>query len=104
MRPPPYSVAIRHPLCAIRYPPDPVRLSAFRFRSGSAPAPLLLTALDWQRGQGQFIFSCSLPGGNSLPKLDVLVVGATGQQGGAVARALLQGGHHVRALTRNLAH
>jgi len=39
-----------------------------------------------------------------LPKLDVLVVGATGQQGGAVARALLQGGHHVRALTRNLAH
>ena len=39
-----------------------------------------------------------------MPKLDVLVVGATGRQGGAVARALLQGGHHVRALTRNLAH
>ncbi|MEX1181783.1 MAG: NmrA/HSCARG family protein [Gemmatimonadota bacterium] len=39
-----------------------------------------------------------------MPKLDVLVVGATGQLGGVVARALLQGGHHVRALTRNLAH
>jgi uncharacterized protein YbjT (DUF2867 family) len=39
-----------------------------------------------------------------LPKLDVLVVGSTGQQGGAVARSLLQGGHRVRALTRNLAH
>jgi uncharacterized protein YbjT (DUF2867 family) len=39
-----------------------------------------------------------------LAKLDVLVVGATGQQGGAVARALLQAGHNVRALTRNLAH
>lgn len=39
-----------------------------------------------------------------VPKLDVLVVGATGRQGGAVARALLQGGHHVRALTRNLGH
>jgi uncharacterized protein YbjT (DUF2867 family) len=39
-----------------------------------------------------------------LGKLNVLVVGATGQQGSAVARALLQGGHNVRALTRNLAH
>jgi uncharacterized protein YbjT (DUF2867 family) len=39
-----------------------------------------------------------------VPKLDVLVVGSTGRQGGAVARALLRGGHHVRALTRNLAH
>lgn len=39
-----------------------------------------------------------------MPKLDVLVVGSTGRQGGAVARALLRGGHHVRALTRNLAH
>jgi uncharacterized protein YbjT (DUF2867 family) len=39
-----------------------------------------------------------------LPKLDVLVVGSTGRQGGAVARALLRGGHDVRALTRNLAH
>src|SRR5688572_31226250 len=36
--------------------------------------------------------------------LDVLVVGSTGRQGGAVAHALLRGGHHVRALTRNLAH
>lgn len=36
--------------------------------------------------------------------LDVLVVGSTGRQGGAVAQALLRGGHHVRALTRNLAH
>jgi len=33
--------------------------------------------------------------------LDVLVIGATGTQGQAVARRLLEGGHHVRALTRN---
>jgi uncharacterized protein YbjT (DUF2867 family) len=32
--------------------------------------------------------------------LSVLVTGATGQQGGAVARALLKKGHKVRALTR----
>jgi uncharacterized protein YbjT (DUF2867 family) len=35
--------------------------------------------------------------------LDVLVIGATGQQGGAVARQLVKKGHHVRALTRNVA-
>lgn len=34
-------------------------------------------------------------------KLKVLVTGATGQQGGAVAGALISRGHHVRALTRN---
>lgn len=34
--------------------------------------------------------------------LKVLVVGATGNQGGAVARILLEKGHHVRALTRNV--
>lgn len=33
--------------------------------------------------------------------LKVLVVGATGQQGGAVARKLLDKGHQVRALTRS---
>ena len=33
----------------------------------------------------------------------VLVTGATGQQGGAVARELLANGHRVRALTRNAA-
>jgi uncharacterized protein YbjT (DUF2867 family) len=33
-------------------------------------------------------------------KGSVLVAGATGQQGGAVARALLSGGHRVKALTR----
>lgn len=33
-------------------------------------------------------------------KLFVLVTGATGQQGGTVARALLRKGHRVRALTR----
>ena len=34
-------------------------------------------------------------------KLTVLVSGATGNQGGAVTRALLESGHKVRALTRN---
>src|SRR4051812_47255173 len=34
------------------------------------------------------------------PTLTVVVIGATGQQGGAVARALLERGHHVRAVTR----
>jgi uncharacterized protein YbjT (DUF2867 family) len=33
--------------------------------------------------------------------LEVLVTGATGQQGGLVARMLLERGHKVRALTRN---
>src|ERR1700724_2046688 len=33
-------------------------------------------------------------------KRSVLVTGATGQQGGAVARALMSRGHRVRALTR----
>ncbi len=31
----------------------------------------------------------------------ILVTGATGQQGGAIARELLEGGHRVRAMTRN---
>jgi len=35
-------------------------------------------------------------------QLSVLVIGATGQQGGAVARELLSRGHHVRAFTRNV--
>lgn len=34
-------------------------------------------------------------------KRDILVTGATGQQGGAVARALLAKGHSVKALTRS---
>jgi uncharacterized protein YbjT (DUF2867 family) len=34
-------------------------------------------------------------------KLDVVVTGATGKQGGAVARALLERGHAVRAVTRS---
>ncbi len=33
-------------------------------------------------------------------KLSILVAGSTGKQGGAVARLLLEKGHHVRALTR----
>jgi uncharacterized protein YbjT (DUF2867 family) len=32
--------------------------------------------------------------------LTVMVTGATGKQGGAVARLLLKKGHRVRALTR----
>ena len=32
---------------------------------------------------------------------EILVTGATGQQGGAVARELLARGHKVRAMTRN---
>jgi uncharacterized protein YbjT (DUF2867 family) len=35
-----------------------------------------------------------------MPSLSALVVGATGKQGGAVARQLLARGHAVRALTR----
>jgi uncharacterized protein YbjT (DUF2867 family) len=35
-----------------------------------------------------------------MAKLDVLVTGATGKQGGGVARRLLERGHAVRALTR----
>ncbi len=37
-----------------------------------------------------------------MPKsIDVLVTGATGQQGGVLARELLRRGHKVRAVTRN---
>ena len=36
-----------------------------------------------------------------MSKLKVLVTGATGTQGGGVARLLLANGHQVRALTRN---
>jgi uncharacterized protein YbjT (DUF2867 family) len=36
-------------------------------------------------------------------RLEVLVAGATGKQGGATARQLVEKGHRVRALTRNVA-
>jgi uncharacterized protein YbjT (DUF2867 family) len=35
------------------------------------------------------------------PKLTVVVIGATGKQGGAVAHGLLERGHEVRAVTRH---
>ena len=35
-------------------------------------------------------------------KKAILVTGATGKQGGALARVLLNNGHHVRAVTRNV--
>jgi uncharacterized protein YbjT (DUF2867 family) len=43
------------------------------------------------------------PRGSGLPtpQRHVLVAGATGRQGGAIARGLLRDGHVVRALTRN---
>jgi uncharacterized protein YbjT (DUF2867 family) len=39
-----------------------------------------------------------------VAKLDVLVIGSTGLQGGAVVRTLLRAGHNVRAHVRSLAH
>ncbi|MEQ1502289.1 MAG: NmrA family NAD(P)-binding protein, partial [Myxococcota bacterium] len=36
-----------------------------------------------------------------MSKRSVLVTGATGKQGGAVARGLIARGHRVRALSRN---
>src|SRR5262245_12804281 len=38
-----------------------------------------------------------------MKTLAVLVTGATGKQGGAVARQLVKKGHRVRAFTRNVA-
>jgi uncharacterized protein YbjT (DUF2867 family) len=38
---------------------------------------------------------------NSGKKLTVVVIGATGQQGGAVAKSLFDRGHEVRAVTRD---
>jgi uncharacterized protein YbjT (DUF2867 family) len=37
----------------------------------------------------------------ATPLRSILVTGATGKQGGALARSLLSKGHHVRALARN---
>jgi len=56
-------------------------------------------------GDDLFQYSLSVPfnnylGGDHLGTHIVLVGGATGQQGGAVARQLLEKGHRVAALTR----
>jgi uncharacterized protein YbjT (DUF2867 family) len=50
------------------------------------------------------VYLCVTRPEDSLAKLHVLVIGATARQGSAVVRALLQGGHRVRAMTRNLVH
>jgi uncharacterized protein YbjT (DUF2867 family) len=42
-----------------------------------------------------------IKGDTMKPNLEVLVIGATGQQGGAVAKALLAKGIKVRGMTRN---
>ncbi len=39
----------------------------------------------------------------STPSFPIAVIGSTGQQGGAVATALLERGASVRAITRNAA-
>ena len=45
--------------------------------------------------------SSQLESGLRMPQRHVLVAGATGRQGGAIARGLLRDGHIVRGLTRN---
>ncbi len=45
--------------------------------------------------------SSPLASGLCMPQRHVLVAGATGRQGGAIARGLLRDGHVVRGLTRN---
>ena len=39
--------------------------------------------------------------GVKMSKLSVLVIGATGNQGGAVVQSLLSKGHNIRTITRN---
>lgn len=63
-------------------------------------ALLLLAACDKAPEQTSLVETKDQPGATTDTKL-VLVTGATGRQGGAAARALLEQGFKVRGLTRN---
>ncbi|MGK9234978.1 NmrA/HSCARG family protein [Inquilinus limosus] len=59
-----------------------------------------LSPITGQCGSPQLCFVANQGKQTMTTKRNVLVTGATGQQGGAVASALLSRGHRVRAVTR----